>query len=316
MKTNLLTLIFVLSGFLLFGQNKYETSSELALNTPNGNVYGTLSVADSTQQTPVVIIIPGTGATDRDCNSLPRLHSNAFKFLSAELSKNGISSLRYDKRGVGKSMGTIKNEMELRFEDYVADVVSWISLLKDDERFSRVIVMGHSEGSLLGMIAAQQNKVESYISVAGVGETADLLLKEQLKQLPPQLLHESNKILDSLKMGKTVSNVNSNLFSFFRPSLQPYLISWIKYDPSVEITRLKIPVLLIQGNTDIQVGVKNIELLAKANPKAKVVIIDNMNHILKESTSDISENLGTYQKPELPIKADFMEEVIRFIKTK
>lgn len=317
MKTYIFLLFFVLPVNLLFAQELSKSKeTELVLYTSTGNISGTLTVADDEIKTPLIIIIPGSGAPDRDGNMLPALQTNTYKMLSEEFAKKGISSLRYDKRGVGKSKTAITSENELRFENYVNDVVGWISLIKQDNRFSKIILLGHSEGSLIGIIAATKSDISEFISVAGVGKSADKLLKEQLKNLPPQLLTESNKIIDSLKVEKTISKVNPQLLSVFRPSLQPYLISWIKYDPSQEIIKLKIPVLLIQGTTDLQVTVNDAELLSKAKPDARLVIIENMNHMLKKSSSDIQENIATYRNPELPLQQELTDKIVKFVKAK
>lgn len=318
MKKRILILIFVLVQCGLFAQTKVDFSeSEIALKTSSGYLYGTVTIPVNIKTSPIVIIIPGSGAPDRNGNCAPiGLHTNNFKMLSESFAENGISTLRFDKRGAGKSKPTVTSESELSFENYVDDVIGWISLLKTDIRFSKIIILGHSEGSLIGMIAARQTNIASFISVAGSGMSADKLLQAQLKNLPPQLLSESNKIIDSLKVGKTVSKVNPNLLSLFRPSLQPYLISWIKYDPANEITDLKIPTLIIQGTTDLQISVDDAKLLSEAKPDAKLVIINNMNHVLKESDSDIKNNIATYGNPNLPLKSELVEEIVNFIKTK
>ena len=154
----------------------------------------------------------------------------------------------------------------------------------------------------------------SFISIAGAGKSIDKILKDQLKSLPTNLLKESNKILDSLKVGKTFSDVDPNLNTVFRPSVQPYLISWIKYDPAVEIAELDIPILIIQGNTDLQVSVSDAQLLHKAKPDAELVIIDQMNHVLKASTANLQENKATYSNPKLPLKKELTDKIIAFIK--
>lgn len=177
--------------------------------------------------------------------------------------------------------------------------------------------MGHSEGSLIGMIAAEKTDVSGFISIAGVGKSADKLFEEQLTgKLSAQLLEESNRILDSLRNGKTVSNINPNLMVLYRPSVQPYLISWMKYDPAIEIGKLKIPVLIIQGTTDLQVTIDDAKLLSASKPDAKLLIIDKMNHILKGSDSDLQSNISTYRNPDLPLKSGLIDEIVDFITTK
>jgi pimeloyl-ACP methyl ester carboxylesterase len=211
----------------------------------------------------------------------------------------------------------VTSESEIRLETYIKDVVSFINKFKTDKRFSKIILLGHSEGSLIGIIAAEQTNVSAFISIAGAGQSGDIILQDQLKnKLPFQLLTESNKILDSLKAGKTVSNVSSDLFSLYRPGIQPYLISWIKYNPAKELSKLKIPVLIIQGTTDIQVSVSEAKILHASKPDAKLLIIINMNHILKESEIDSKKNIATYNNPDLPLKPGLMEGIVNFINNK
>lgn len=301
----------------LFAQNKMDTSeSEITLKTPTGNIFGTLTVPNNLTTSPVVLIIAGSGPTDRNGNAGTGLQTNAYKMVAEGFAKNGIASLRFDKRGIGKSKSAMTSESELRFETYTKDAVAWISMLKTDKRFSEVIVMGHSEGSLIGMIAAQQANTGGFISVSGPGKSADKILQEQLKaQLPPQLMMESNKILESLKQGKTVAEVNANLAPIYRPSVQPYMISWIKYDPAQEIKKLKVPVLIVQGTTDLQVSVNDAKLLSAAKPDAKLVIVDNMNHVLKESVAAVNSNMATYQNASLPLKDGLVDIMVKFIKS-
>jgi alpha-beta hydrolase superfamily lysophospholipase len=319
MKNLFFIIILNLLSIGLFGQIKNDSifsTSEIILKTSTGDISGTLTIPINLKVSPIVLIIAGSGPTDRDCNSPLGVQTNAYKMLSEGLAKNGISTLRFDKRGIGKSQMAMSNESDLRFETYIDDVVSWISLLKTDNRFSKIILLGHSEGSLIGIIAAEQTDIAGFISIAGVGKPADKVLQDQLKsQLPKQLLDESNKILDSLKVGKTVSNVNPNLVALYRPSVQPYLISWIKYDPAKEISRLTIPVLIIQGTTDLQVTVDDAKMLSASKPDAKLLIIENMNHVLKESDSDIQNNLATYKNVNLPLKSGLVDEIVNFILT-
>ena len=290
------------------------SSQEITLLTPTGNISGTLTIPSGTETTPVVLIIAGSGPTDRDCNSPLGIQTNAYKMLAEDLARLGISSLRFDKRGVGKSQAAMTSESDLRFETYINDVISWISLLKADNRFSEVVLLGHSEGSLVGILAAQQSDADRFISVAGVGKPADKILQEQLKsQLPPQLMDESNQILDSLRAGHMVGKVNPFLAALYRQSVQPYLISWIKYDPAAEISKLTIPVLIIQGTTDLQVTVEDAKLLAALKPDAKLLILNDMNHVLKESDEDMQNNRATYSKAELPLKSGLVSEIVHFI---
>ena len=173
-------------------------------------------------------------------------------------------------------------------------------------------MIGHSEGSLIGMVAAHKN-ADAFVSIAGAGRPADKILKEQLDKQPQAVKDLSFPIIDSLVAGKTVRTVNPMLFSLFRPSVQPYLISWFKYDPAVEIRKLSIPVLVIQGTNDIQVSMEDAQLLAKAG-KAPLVAIDHMNHIFRIVEGDRNANIATYNDPSLPIAGELSDSIVRFIR--
>ena len=291
--------------------------TEYILSTSTGDIKGTLMYPPGQSSVPVVLIIAGSGPTDRNGNSPPALknNSNCYRLLAQELLKHNIASLRYDKRGVGGSILSGLKESELRFDNYLSDAAGWIKMLAGDNRFSKIIVAGHSEGSLIGMIVCSQEKVNGFISIAGAGRPADEIIREQMKNIPEDQKKEENKLLDMLKKGDTTSNVPESMSQLFRPSVQPYLISWFKYDPAKEIGKLRIPVLIIQGEMDIQVIVKDAEVLAKADPNAEIRLIRKMNHVLKDTdTMDKKEHVRlVYTNPDLPLDSEFTSAVIRFI---
>jgi pimeloyl-ACP methyl ester carboxylesterase len=292
------------------------TETEFILKTQSGDLSGTFCIPDKVKKSPIVLIIAGSGPTDRDGNSPLGIKAGTYKLLAEGLARNGISSCRFDKRGIGKSQSAAKSESELRFETYINDVVDLVSFLKKDKRFSDIIILGHSEGSLIGIAAANLTDVSKVISIAGAGRPIYTVLREQLQsQLPEQLLQESDRISDSLRAGKTVKQINPLLLSLYRPSVQPYMISWFKYDPAIEIKKLKIPVLIIQGATDLQTTVEDAKLLSAAKTDARLLIIDNMNHILKEADIERQKNLATYSDPNLPLKEGLTEKITDFIRT-
>ena len=286
----------------------------VTLETNAGIIEGSLLVPNGALKTPVALIIAGSGPTDRDGNN-PMMKNNCLKMLADELCKKGIASLRYDKRGVAKSQGAGLNESDLRFEHYIEDAKGWVGFLKEDKRFDQIIVVGHSEGSLIGMVASRDINVDQFISIAGAGQSADKILKEQLKTQPPVVLKMSEPIIDKLVQGQTVTDVDPGLYALFRPQVQPYLISWFQYDPGKEIAKLEKPVLIIQGTADIQVSIKDADLLAQGHPNAEKKIIKGMNHIFKEADADRAKNLQTYNEPDLPVKSELIEEIAGFIKT-
>ena len=305
MKKVILLLLFI--PLVSFGQEE-----EIILETKTGDIKGSLLIPSFSEKTAVVLIIAGSGPTDRNGNN-PMMTNNSLKMLAKELQKNGIASVRYDKRGVGESKSSALQESDLRFEDYVQDVEEWIKLLKEDDRFSNIIVLGHSEGSLIGMIASHKQEAKKFISVAGVGIPAGDILRKQLKGQPQFILDESLKIIEKLENGETVEKVSQMLYSLFRPSVQPYMISWFKYNPQIEIAKLNKPILIIQGTTDIQVSVSDADKLASANKKSQKQIIEGMNHILKEAELDRQKNIQTYSMPDLPLKKELIKFIVKFI---
>lgn len=284
--------------------------SKITLQTKTGEIFGTLTTPEKFDKIPIALIIAGSGPTDRDGNN-PMMKNNSLKALASELSKNGIATLRYDKRGIAESKGAGKSESDLRFDDYVNDAKEWIQLLKKDKRFSIVIVIGHSEGSLIGMIAG--TSADKFISIAGPGQSADKIIKEQLSSQPKIVQDLSFPIIDSLKSGKTIENVPTMLNSLFRPTVQPYIISWFKYDPQNEIKKLFIPTLVLQGTNDIQVSVEDAKRLSNANLKAELVLINNMNHIFRIIVGDKQANVATYSKGDLPIANELVKSITNFI---
>lgn len=282
------------------------------LETKTGRIRGTIVVPDVKGPVPVVLLIAGSGPTDRDGNN-PFMKNNALKMIAEELLKNNIASLRYDKRGIAESKDAGPDEKDLRFDNYVDDAAAWIKLLKADKRFSKVIVAGHSEGSLVGMIAAKNAGADAFISIAGAGRPADLILKEQLKAQPEAVTSLCYPIIDSLGKGKTVDSVPQQLYMIFRPSVQPYMISWFRRDPREEIKKLEIPILILQGSTDMQVSEEDAKALFNANNRAEYHLIKGMNHVLKEAEADQQKNLATYSDTSLPVKPELLLDITGFI---
>ena len=308
----------------MFAQPASESLVEL--KTPTGTIAGTLAVPGGTSKIPVALIIAGSGPTDRDGNSplLPG-KNNSYKLLAAALASQGIASVRYDKRGIAGSQAAAPagGEPALRFEHYIDDAADWVGQLRRDARFSQVIVIGHSEGSLIGMIAAKKSKADAFVSIAGPSRRASDALRDQLRpQLEklPALLKDSEAVLTSLEAGTVVDPLPPSvqavpgLLAVFRPSVQPYFISWIRYVPSTELAALTVPVLIIQGTTDIQVDVTEAKGLSAAKRDADVVIVDGMNHVLKTAPTDRAANIATYSNPDLPIAPEVPRAIVALVK--
>jgi alpha/beta superfamily hydrolase len=226
--------------------------------------------------------------------------------------------VRYDKRAVAVATGAVKGarEADMRFEDLVGDAAAWITLLRNDARFAGVTVVGHSEGSLVGMLAARQARADAFVSLAGIARSLADVLRDQLKAQPLSVEQAaaSEAILRDLESGKTTATVPPALFALFRPSVQPYLVSVFAYKPTVEMAALRVPTLVVQGTTDIQVAVPEAEALKAARPDATLKVIEGMNHVLKTAPGDRAANIATYSNPDLPLADGLATAVTSFIR--
>lgn len=288
-------------------------SEPVTLDTLSGTLHGTLLVPAGEAPMPAVLLIAGSGPTDRDGNvaGLPG-RNDSLKMLAEGLAANGIASLRYDKRGIAGSTAAGPKEIDLRFDTYVADAAAWVARLKGDPRFSRVVIAGHSEGSLIGMLAAA--KADAFVSIAGASTTAGALLREQLRtKLPPPLLAENERILGALEAGTTVHDVPPPLLAIYRPSVQPYMISWLKHDPAKAFGALAIPALIVQGTTDVQISVDDARRLHRANPRAQLAVIEGMNHVLKRVSGDVAAQMPSYSDPSLPVVPELVAQISDFV---
>ena len=317
-------LLSVASAFLLLGcaqQTTPITSEAVQLETLSGTLHGTLALPAGEGLFTAALIHPGSGPTDRNGNGAPGvLETDALKLLAEALAQNGIASLRIDKRGVGESARALTSEEILRFDTYVEDAAAWLGWLRQDPRFDTLAVVGHSEGALVGLLAAEQADASLYVSIAGAGKSAGDILRQQLsQQLPAELMQEVEVVLTSLEAGETVDPLPEGLASvpalanLFRLSVQPYLISWFQYDPAQEISTLDIPTLIIQGTTDLQVPEEDAQALKAAQPEAELIIVEGMNHVLKDAPADPAANQATYTNPELPLADGLVEPLAAFL---
>lgn len=291
----------------------------VTLIIPSGTIYGTLETPGVAHPVPVVLLIAGSGPTDRDGNSkmLPGAN-NSLKLLASGLAANGIATLRYDKRGIAASAGAAGKEEDLRFDNYVSDAEGWIKQLRADKRFTTVTVAGHSEGSLIGMIAAREAGADGYVSLEGAGRKMSQIIVEQLTpQVTPEILATAEHIMSLVDAGALAdtTTVPPMLAGLFRPSVRPYLVSWFKYDPAVEIAKLRIPALIVQGTTDIQTSMTDAKALASGYSSGRLLAIDGMNHVLKTAPPDRAQQAAAYTDPSLPVVPKLIEEMSAFVKS-
>lgn len=302
---------------LLIGWVRARAATEIpeTLATPTGALHGTLELPAGSGPFPVALIIAGSGPTDRNGNDTRLgLDTDCYKLLAQALARHGIASLRYDKRGVGASAAAAPAEDEMRFGTWVTDAAAWGRKLRADGRFSTLTIVGHSEGSLVGMLAAPAIPAQGFVSLAGAGEPIQRVLSRQLEaRLAPDAYRQAQTIVRTLAAGHTVARVPSGLAVLFRPSVQPFLISWMRYDPAEEIARLKIPVLIVQGGRDMQVSAADADKLKAADPAATLVLIPHMNHVLKDVGPALADNQRAYTDPKMPLDATLVTAIVRFV---
>ncbi|MBN9119941.1 MAG: alpha/beta fold hydrolase [Planctomycetes bacterium] len=288
----------------------------IELKTGTGTLYGTIDLPATLGPWPVVLFHAGSGPTDRDGNG-PLVSTDCSKQLGRALASQGIAVLRIDKRGIAASAKAMPKEEDVRMESYAADAAAWVARLRKDPRFTKVGFIGHSEGSLVGLIAAREAKFDAFVSLCGPARPYQDGLRDQLKRtLSDDLYKRSDAIIAELAAGRTVKDPPKELAALFRPSVQPFLISQFKYDPAKLAAELKAPLLVVAGSTDIQVPASDAQLFAKANPKAKVVTIDEMNHVLKAAKEgNRLAQLASYYDRSLPLHPKLVPALAEFLKS-
>ena len=306
MRVLLFTIVLLLNFFSIQAQDNF-ISNDLRINQ---YVEGTL-LAPRQETVPLAIIINGSGPIDRNGNEM-MTKNNSAKKLAKALAKKGIATFRYDKRTLKAQQLNI-DEKDMRFDDFIDDAKAVIKRFSELPNYSSLYIIGHSQGSLVGMIAAQE-KADGFISIAGAGQTIDSLIVEQIGRQMPGLEESARTAFNELRANGKVKDYNQGLASLFKKSVQPFMFSWMKYDPQQEIKKLEMPVLIINGDNDLQVNTNEAEKLKAAKPEAELVIIENMNHIYRiiDKNDDIA-NQKSYNEPQRPISNEMVEQISNFI---
>ena len=285
---------------------------------PQGPLEGTY--LDAGKHTPVVLIIPGSGPTDRDGNNPLGITAAPYRLLAEALATQAVSSVRIDKRGLGGSKGAVADGNKVTIADYVTDTHNWIAAIRKRTGVKCVWVLGHSEGSLVALAAAQQpDGMCGVISVSGAGRKLSDVICDQLRANPANapLLDQAMAALDALEKGQhvDVSGMNPALLRLFAPQVQDFLIDDFRHDPAKLAASLKLPLLIVQGERDIQISAADARALAAAQPKAKLVLVPAMNHVLKDVANDErSANVATYSDFSLPVDSALVDAVASFVK--
>ncbi|HEY1224743.1 MAG TPA: alpha/beta fold hydrolase [Brevundimonas sp.] len=289
------------------------TSTNVALPAQPAPILGTM-LTPGGETRAAAVIIAGSGPTDRNGNSPMGVSANSYRLLAEGLAAQGIATVRYDKRGIGASFAAGVAESELRFGMLVDDARAWAAETARLTGRPCAWLIGHSEGSLIALAAAQDNDlVCGVVSLSGAGRSAPVVLSEQLRAgVPEPLLSQALHAIDELAAGRTTDNV-PGLESLFRPSVQPYIISWFALDPQVLANLYPGPLFIGQGSTDFQTTVADAEALKAAQPDADLVIWEGVNHVLKVAPEDRAANAATYGDPTLPLAPGVVDDIAEFI---
>lgn len=293
------------------------TSVPVSIPGPEGPLGG--AFINAGRGRPVAVIIPGSGPTDRDGNSPAGIAAAQYRLLAQELAARGVSSIRIDKRGMFSSKAAIADANKVSIAAYAADAHAWAKRARALTGARCAWLVGHSEGALVALAAGQDRRdLCGVVAVSGTGRRLGVVLREQLAANPANaaLLEPANKALGELEAGRKVDtkDLPAPLMPLFAPAVQPYLIDLLGQDSAALARSLKLPLAIVQGDKDLQTRVADARALAAAQPRAKLVVVPGVNHVLKTvSGEDRAANLAAYSDPKLPIAPSVVTAIADFV---
>jgi len=285
---------------------------------PSGPLGGTF--VDAGKSAPVVLIIPGSGPTDRDGNNAMGVAAAPYRLLAEALAARGVSSVRIDKRGMFGSKAAIANANKVTIADYAEDAHAWAASIRKITGAPCVWLLGHSEGGLIALAAGQRPAgLCGVITVSGPGRKLGDVIREQLRANPANapILDVALATLAKLEAGQSVDSTTlpQALQPLFYNDVQPFLRDLLSHDPARLAASLAVPLLVVQGDRDLQVTVEDAKRLADAQPKARLAILPGVNHVLKvPAADDRAANLAAYADPALPLAPSVTEAIVAFVK--
>lgn len=285
---------------------------------PLAPLKGTLLMPAS-RPSATILIIPGSGPTDRDGNNPLGIRAGPYRLLAEGLAAKGVATIRIDKRGMFESRAAVADANAVTVPDYAADVHQWAKAARARTGARCVWLLGHSEGGLVAMAAAQEPAdICGLILVSAPGRRLGEVIREQLRANPANapVLDQAFAALDSLEAGRRVDTkaMNPALLPLFAPQVQGFLISLLSYDPARLLGAVAKPVLIVQGERDLQVSVADARRLAAADPKARLALVPGANHVLKAVESDDrAANFASYGNPDLPLAPGIVDAIAAFV---
>ena len=314
-------MIVALAAMLLAGvaqQAPAVTTREIEAPGPSGALKATLTDPGRRGE-PVILIVPGSGPTDRDGNNRLGVAASTYRLLAEALAREGIASVRIDKRGMFGSAAAIADANAVTIDDYAQDVHNWARVITRQTGARCVWVLGHSEGGLVALQAAQRpDGICGLILVATPGRPMGDILKAQLRANPANapLLPDADRAIDTLAGGARVdpATLPAPLRPLFPAVVQGFLVSAFALDPARLIKSVRLPVLIMQGTRDLQVAPADAQRLAAAKPEAKVIELTDVNHVLKLVASpERAANVASYAAPDVPLASAVAPAIAAFV---
>jgi len=298
-------IVSVFGIIISFAQIKSE---EITINNQAIQLPGTLTY--SQEKVPLIIWVHGSGPVDRNGNQpAQNVNANYIKQFRDAVNKENIAFFSFDKRTATKNNSAYLKDT--KFTDFALDIDVIVNHFKKDNRFTKITLVGHSQGSLIAMLASKN--IDKYISLAGAGETIDKTIVKQISKNNLTLGEAAQKQFDTLKAKGKIETVNPFLMNIFAKQNQEFLYEWMQINPTEEIKKITIPTLIINGDKDLQVKIEDAENLKNAKPNAELVIIKNMNHVLKNIEKE-EDNMTSYFSPDFPISEKLIKTIVEFVK--
>lgn len=310
----------------------YSEEVSFQNQTDKNVLAGTLTLPKKEGHFPAVILITGSGPENRDEELFGH---KPFLVLADYLTKKGIAVLRFDDRGVAKSTGNFKSATTM---DFARDVQAGVDYLKSRKEIdkSKIGLIGHSEGGVIAPIVAGNSKdIDFVVLLAGTGIRGDKLMLLQKEKIERQMGVPENEIKKGQEIFKGAydiilasssgdNNLKPKINNYFKLKYEdkmseqqisglaaqitdPWMVYFLKFDPSSALEKVKCPVLAINGDKDLQVPADvNLEAIKKAlakggNTKTTAKVLPNLNHLFQECKTGLPDEYGTIEQTFSPI---------------
>jgi uncharacterized protein len=293
--------------------------SELTIDSNGYKLAGSLIICDDAAI--IALLISGSGPIDRNSNS-KKIKLNVSLQLAQALRENGISSFRFDKRGIGKSE---RDYWQATFEDNIEDATAILDFLKKHYPHSKYIIIGHSEGALIATrVAAKSANLAGIVLLAGSLKNGRQLLRWQLHQvistlqgfkkwllklLPINPEHQQLKLLEKIAKSKT----NTIRISGLKKINAGWFRQLLSYDPLLDFRKINCPILAITGKKDLQVPVDDLNLMESSCKGAITThAIDDLTHLLRKDVQPPS--VSHYKKLlKMPVDKELITHVLAWL---